>query len=330
MEETKTSKKLYLTAIVLYLNYLILGVAASILGHYKQALAQQWGSVQLAGGMYDASGVVWVSASLGLGCLIGSFFSGPLSDRFGRRIISFFGSVFYAIFFLGVAVADNLTVAYIAGLIGGIGNAFLNGGVMPAAMEIFVGRSAFASIMTKLFIAIGQFILPFMIMFVAATQMPHTTLFYFFPVVCAVIAVLTMIMPFPKQSGVAEKGDAQPSFLESLKSLKFTASSIALIIMGFTTTATFQIWVNCNQEYGKWVGMSNPSVIQSYYSIGVIVAVLLTAVIADKVIKSIRLVFWYPLIAFIMFAILAVFCSWLRLQSVTCSPRSKGPSSVSL
>ena len=52
MEVTKTSKKLYLTAIVLYLNYLILGVAASILGHYKQALAQQWGSAQLAGGLY--------------------------------------------------------------------------------------------------------------------------------------------------------------------------------------------------------------------------------------------------------------------------------------
>ena len=46
-------------------------------------------------------------------------------------------------FFLGVAFADNLTVAYIAGLIGGIGNACLNGGVIPAAMEIFVGRSAF-------------------------------------------------------------------------------------------------------------------------------------------------------------------------------------------
>lgn len=305
MEETKTSKKLYLTAIVLYLNYLILGVAASILGHYKQALAQQWGSVQLAGGVYDASGVVWVSASLGLGCLIGSFFSGPLSDRFGRRIISFFGSVFYALFFLGVAVADNLTVAYIAGLIGGIGNAFLNGGVMPATMEIFVGRSAFASIMTKLFIAIGQFILPFMIMFVAVNQMPHTALFYFFPVVCAVIAVLTLIMPFPKQAGKTDDGEG-PSFMESLKSMKFTASSIALIIMGFTTTATFQIWVNCNQEYGKLVGMSNPSVIQSYYSIGVIVAVLLTAVIADKVIKSIRLVFWYPLIAFVMFVILAL------------------------
>mgnify|MGYP000311476245 FL=1 len=203
---------MYLTAIVLYLNYLILGVAASILGHYKQALAQQWGSAQLAGGLYDASGVVWVSASLGLGCLIGSFFSGPLSDRFGRRIVSFFGSVLYAVFFLGVAFADNLTVAYIAGLIGGIGNACLNGGVIPAAMEIFVGRSAFASIMTKLFIAIGQFILPFMIMFTASAQMPHTTLFYLFPVICAVIAVLTMIMPFPKQAGVSDKGMNRPSW----------------------------------------------------------------------------------------------------------------------
>lgn len=305
MEETKTSTKLYLTAIVLYLNYLVLGVAASILGHYKQALAQQWGAVQLANGTFDASGVVWVSASLGLGCLIGSFFSGPLSDRFGRRVVSFAGSVLYGIFFLGVVFANNLTVAYIAGIIGGIGNACLNGGVIPATMEIFVGRSAFASILTKLFIAIGQFILPIMITFVAATQMPYSTLFYFFPIVCAVLAVLTLIMPFPKQSGVSDKGEA-PSFMESLKNLKFTASSIALIIMGFTTTATFQIWVNCNQEYGKLVGMANPSVIQSYYSIGVIVAVLLTAAIADKVIKSIRLIFWYPLIACIMFAILAV------------------------
>lgn len=306
MEETTTNKRLYFTAIILYLNYLVLGVAASILGHYKQVLAQQWGAVQLPGGLYDASGVVWVSASLGLGCLIGSFFSGPISDRYGRRIASFLGAVFYGIFFLGAALSTNLTIAYIAGLIGGIGNAFLNGGVIPATMEIFKGRSAFASIMTKLFIAIGQFILPFMIMYTASNSLPYTTLFYAFPVLCAVIAVLTVFMPFPKNSAEIMAADGEKtSFLQSLKSLKFTPMSIALIIMGFTTTATFQIWVNCNQEYGKWVGMSNPSVIQSYYSIGVVIAVLVSAVIADKLVKSIRLIFLYPLIAFFMLIILA-------------------------
>lgn len=305
MNETIQKKSLYVTAVVLYMNYFILGVAASILGHYKQELAQQWGAAQLTGGLYDASGVVWVSAALGLGCLIGSFFSGPLSDRFGRRIVSFCGSVFYALFFIGIVLADNLNVAYLAGFLGGMGNAFSNGGVMPATMEIFIGRSAFASVMTKLFVAIGQFLLPFMIIFVATSHFSHLTLFYVFPVLCAIIAILTLFLPFP-QNNTCQKSESNTSFLDSLKNLKFTSSSIALIIMGFTTTATFQIWVNCNQEYGKWVGISNPSVIQSYYSIGIIIAVLISAAIADKWVRSIRLLFFYPLISFLMLVILSL------------------------
>lgn len=302
MEKTNNSR-FYPTALILYLNYLVLGVAASILGQYKQDFASQWGAAQLANGTFDASGVVWVSASLGLGCLIGSFVSGPLSDKIGRRIVSAIGSICYGVFFLGMILATNLQVAYVFGLIGGIGNAFLNGGVMPAVMEIFVGKTAFASILTKLFVAIGQFILPILIMFVASSQMSYTTLFYVFPVVCAVLTVLTFIMPFPKMTSVAASGEKK-SFIQEVKEIKFTASSIALIIMGFTTTATFQIWVNCNQEFGRLAGLENPAVIQSYYSIGVVVAVLLTAAIVDKYIKSIRLLFLYPAIATAMLIIL--------------------------
>lgn len=298
------NRRLYSTAFILYFNYLVLGVAASILGQYKQAFAEQWGAVQLAGGIFDTSGVVWVSASLGLGCLIGSFVSGPLSDRIGRRLVAATGSICYGIFFLGVVFATNLQVAYIFGLIGGIGNAFLNGGVMPAVMEIFVGRTAFASILTKLFVAIGQFVLPFLIVFVAASQLPYTTLFYVFPVICTILTVLTFIMPFPSQSEGDTASQEKKSFLQEIKGLHFTASSIALIIMGFTTTSTFQIWVNCNQEFGKYVGLDNPASIQSYYSIGIVVAVLLTALIVDKFVKSIRLLFLYPAIACTMLVIM--------------------------
>lgn len=302
--ENTNNRRLIPTAIMLYVNYLVLGIAASILGQYKQDFAQQWGSQLLANGTYDAAGVVWVSASLGLGCLIGSFVSGPFSDKVGRRLTSAIGSICYGLFFLGMVFATNVQIAYVFGLIGGIGNAFLNGGVIPACMEIFVGRTAFASILTKLFVAIGQFLLPILILFVASSNMPHTTLFYVFPVLCAILTVLTFIMPFPKFGADGAEGEKKPSFLQEVKNIKLTPSSIALIIMGFTTTATFQIWVNCNQEFGRWVGMENPAIIQSYYSIGVIVAVLVNAAIVDKLIKSVRLLLLYPAIALAMLVIL--------------------------
>lgn len=304
MEIIQNHKRLYPTAIVLYLNYLVLGVAASILGQYKQEFAAQWGAATLANGAFDASGVVWVSASLGLGCLIGSFVSGPLSDKIGRRIVSAVGSICYAVFFLGMVFSTNLQAAYVFGLIGGIANAFSNGGVMPAVMEIFVGKTAVASILTKLFVAIGQFILPLLILFVASNHMPYTTLFYVFPVLCAVLTILTFVMPFPAMTAADKSSKDQPSFWQEIKAIHFTPSSIALIIMGFTTTATFQIWVNCNQEFGRWVGMENPTIIQSYYSVGIVAAVLLTAAVVDKYIKSIRLLLLYPAIALTMLIVL--------------------------
>ena len=283
MEIIQNHKRLYPTAIVLYLNYLVLGVAASILGQYKQEFAAQWGAATLANGAFDASGVVWVSASLGLGCLIGSFVSGPLSDKIGRRIVSAVGSICYAVFFLGMVFSTNLQAAYVFGLIGGIANAFSNGGVMPAVMEIFVGKTAVASILTKLFVAIGQFILPLLILFVASNHMPYTTLFYVFPVLCAVLTILTFVMPFPAMTAADKSSKDQPSFWQEIKAIHFTPSSIALIIM---------------------VGMENPAIIQSYYSVGIVAAVLLTAAVVDKYIKSIRLLLLYPAIALTMLIVL--------------------------
>ena len=111
MEIIQNHKRLYPTAIVLYLNYLVLGVAASILGQYKQEFAAQWGAATLANGAFDASGVVWVSASLGLGCLIGSFVSGPLSDKIGRRRVAAVDSMWYAVCLLVLVLSPHSMVA---------------------------------------------------------------------------------------------------------------------------------------------------------------------------------------------------------------------------
>ena len=130
-------KKYYPTAFALYMTYFVLGVASSIMSHYKQELAALWGSSLLADGTYDVSGVLAVIAALGLGRLITYPFAGPISDRFGRRVPALIGCACYLVFFGAVCFTHNYVVAYILGIVAGAANGFLDVSITPCCMEIF-------------------------------------------------------------------------------------------------------------------------------------------------------------------------------------------------
>ena len=84
---TKTdSRRYYPTALALYITYFVLGIAATIMGQYKQDFAALWGASKLADGSFDVSSVVAVIAAIGLGRLVAFPIAGPLSDRLGRRL----------------------------------------------------------------------------------------------------------------------------------------------------------------------------------------------------------------------------------------------------
>ena len=56
---TKTdSRRYYPTALALYITYFVLGIAATIMGQYKQDFAALWGASKLADGSFDVSSVV--------------------------------------------------------------------------------------------------------------------------------------------------------------------------------------------------------------------------------------------------------------------------------
>ena len=137
-------KNYYISAFILYLNYFIHGIGCSVLGQVavKETLVSQWG-------ISDIGKVTMVAAALGLGRLIALPFAGPLSDKLGRRIASLIGILSYIIFFLGLAMSPNMTVAYIAAILGGIANSFLDTGVIPACVEILEPRSSMATMLTK-------------------------------------------------------------------------------------------------------------------------------------------------------------------------------------
>lgn len=295
------NKKYLPSALILYLNYFIHGVGCSILGQavIKEALAASWG--------VEAMAITAISAALGLGRLIALPFAGPLSDKLGRRISTAIGSGSYAIYLIGLALAFNAgtnggyQIAYVCAIVGGIANSFLDTGIYPAVSEIIYKAPGVATMGIKFFIAIAQMMLPFVLGATVATTVAGLTsynmLFYICGIAYIVLLVLVMIFPLPDADQKA--AGKKEGLIDSLKHTHFSIESVAMILIGFTCTGTFQLWLNCAQNFAKEnVGWANPSIMQTYYSAGTMIALVVTALLTRKI-KDVRFILIYPVICLV-------------------------------
>ena len=288
----------YPTALALYITYFVLGIAASIMGQYKQAFAALWGANVLSDGLYDVSAVVSVIAAIGLGRLIAFPIAGPLSDRLGRRLSALIGCALYAIFLLSITFTKNMYVAYVLAIISGMANSFLDTSITPSCMEIFKEKGTIANIFTKLSISIAQFLLPFAIGFVASENLPFNTIFLVTAAIIIIDGIALAFLPFPpfeRTTGKKEDGTKEK--------MRFTPSAIILVILGFTTSTTFMLWMNCNQELGTLYGLADPSKIQSVYAVGIVVALFVNAALLGKGLKPSMILIIYPCVALATLAV---------------------------
>ncbi len=287
------NKKYLPTALILYMNYFIHGIGCSILSQQvvKEQLIVQWG-------VEDVMLVTSIAAALGLGRLISLPFAGPLSDKLGRRLSVLIGVASYIIFFVGIAFSPNMQIAYIAAVLGGIANSFLDTATYPAVAEIINKYTGIATMGIKFFISIAQLLMPFFLGCVVGTKMSYLMLSLAAGVVIAVLGVLAIFAPFPAES---ESGKSE-SFIQNLKNAHFSVESIALILIGFTSTATFQLWLNCAQTFGKEIAgipSESVSIMQTYYSAGTMAALVVTSILITKF-KQVRFLVIYPAISVIM------------------------------
>jgi len=294
--ETNSNKKYYVTALALYFAYFVLGTASSIMGQYKTEFAKAWGASTLSNGTVDVSMVVSVIAAYGLGRLIAYPFAGPISDKIGRRISGFIGIALYAVFFFGMISVHSMWMAYAVGIVNGIANSFLDTCVSPSVMEIFPKSASIANLFTKFAITVSQFILPFVIGLVASAQMSYKVIFIGCGILMIIDAILVLILPFPKQN----KQVKSTSNATGKRKHRFSPAAIASILIGFTSSATFMIWLNCNQELGISYGIKDPSTLQSFYAVGATVAVLLTAQFIHMGLKETTVLVLYPSISIVM------------------------------
>ena len=113
-----------------------------------------------------------------------------------------------------------------------------------------------------------------------------------------ILGVLAIFAPMPAGNAAAKS----ESFISSLKNANFSVESIALILIGFTSTATFQLWLNCAQTFGKEIAgipSASVSMMQTYYSAGAMVALVVTSLLIIKF-KQVRFLVIYPAISVVM------------------------------
>lgn len=293
------NKKYLPTALILYMNYFIHGIGCSILSQQvvKEQLIVQWG-------VKDVMLVTSIAAALGLGRLISLPFAGPLSDKLGRRLSVLIGVASYIIFFVGIAFSPNMQIAYVAAVLGGIANSFLDTATYPAVAEIINKYTGIATMGIKFFISVAQLLMPFFLGCVVGTKLSYLMLPLVAGVVIAVLGVLAIFAPFPAES---ESGKSE-SFIQNLKNAHFSVESIALILIGFTSTATFQLWLNCAQTFGKEIAgipSETVSIMQTYYSAGTMAALVVTSILITKF-KQVRFLVIYPAISVIMLVLVYI------------------------
>ena len=294
------NKKFLPAAIIMYLNFFLHGVGSAVLGQavIKESLAASWG--------VDVMKITAISAALGLGRLIALPFAGPLSDKLGRKKSIMIGGCSYAIYLLGMIFAYNAganggySIAYICAILGGIANSFLDTGIYPAVTEIFKKNPGVATMGIKFFISICQFCLPFFLGMAVVTLngvTSYTRLFLVSGLAFLALAIMILFVPMPDTDG--EEAQEKEGLLQSIKNTHFSIESIAMILIGFTTTGTFQLWLNCAQNFAvdvvKW---QDPSIMQSYYSMGTIIGLIVTALLTSKI-KDVRFILAYPIICLV-------------------------------
>ena len=297
-----TNKKYLPSVIVLYLNYFLHGIGCSVLGQavIKDALAASWN--------VEAMAITAIAAALGLGRLIALPFAGPLSDKLGRRVSTAIGGFSYAVYLIGLAMAFNAgggagyRIAYICAIIGGIANSFLDTGIYPAVAEIINKAPGVATMGIKFAISGSQFLLPFFLGITvgqtAGGLVSYNKLFYIVGIAYLVLMALILFFPLPDTD--KKEGEKKEGLLQSIKHANFSAGSIAMILIGFTCTGTFQLWLNCAQNFAKdVVGWAEPQAMQSFYAIGTMIGLVITALLTSKI-KDVRFVMIYPAICALM------------------------------
>lgn len=286
-------KRSYIQASIgLYSNYFLLGMVNIILSSNMTYLTAQWET--------DRTGVSYIIAAIGFGKLLSYSSFGVLSDKIGRKPLLLFASIAMAVFAIGIPITSNYYIALLFAILAGFGNAAMDAGSYPALVEIFKKKAGSANVMVKAFMAIGAIILPFIILFLSENGLFYGYAFYLLAIIYMINLLILIWSSFPGQVEIVEAFETDGESEDDQKlTPDFWKEGIALIVIGFTSTALFtvaQIWLPSYGEQVVGLAVNDSVKLLSYYSMGSLLSVLILAFVLNRFIRPVTVLIIYPIL----------------------------------
>lgn len=298
----------------IYFSYTMLGMILLLHSAHMPFLTKQFGT--------DLAGISFLISMEGITRSATLYIAGRWSDKIGRKKFLWLAPLFAIVFLVGLPLAPNYQVAMLLSVFAGISHAFMDAASYPSLIECFPKTPGTATVVIKAFIAIGGTALPIIIAFFASKKMFYGYTFYVVAIIGFIIFLMLYNSKFPDTKDVKDKSDNK-----EVSGKKFASEpmlwreGLALVIIGFTSNATFIIYQTWIPVYAqKILGIAQITSLKfiSYYSMGTLVSVGILALLLRKTVKPVHITLAYPLLGLIFLIALLVLKTPLVATIVFC------------
>ncbi|MDD2477219.1 MAG: MFS transporter [Dysgonamonadaceae bacterium] len=181
-------KSKILTFISAFAGILLFGISMVMIGSILPLLKLRLDlSDIVAGGLFSI---------LPIGLLTGSFYFGPISDKYGYRWVLSSASLFLAFGFIGIAHAPSLWLLRLCILFFGIGGGVINGATSALISDLSSDDTKVANIsLLGVFYGLGAFCMP--IVLSTINQAQYVTVINIVTVLCIIVGALFLLVSYP-------------------------------------------------------------------------------------------------------------------------------------
>lgn len=316
------NNKYNFTAILLWMAYFCHGIQAITISQNSQFFAVKWGLIN-ANELTDATKLAAATAAVlgavawtGIGKISFLVFSGPLSDRIGRKPVAVAGLVGYVIMFAGFLFATNIFTANILAFIGGAMTSLFDGSMNPALFEMYPENKSTASVLGKTFISVSSILYPLFVAFLAANSM-SAELGIWLPFIISVLVLVGAIFaPFPdldlqkaenlkpaqaiKELAKRQAAPVSADVEESTHSerAKFIIDGTVLSLFALAIYSNFYLFQQASKIYAQNVlamDSTSAAAVTSWYQFGGLIATIFFSFLMARGVRDVAILVIAPI-----------------------------------